>query len=648
MNNVASMTDVLCWARETGEAADAIRALELIPARLGMLDADLGTLPAELAWFERVVAGQGYALVSPRARDKEKTGRRADSRVRALLKRFVAATGGNEPSDPGSRAGYTALMALIETHEGRPGSGARWNIGRHRSLTLLRARARCGPQDLTREEIDRIARELSADKRKILARSVTFLNGLRGLTNEMPELRAFLPAAPLAGPVGSSRARRMDWALLPEPFRASFDAAADRCLAGEGDYAEALVARVEAGEDPEQVMSEADNHVKSGRREIGKPDLARRTYREAITWLVRAFEDAGGDLTMLHDLRDVCTRNTITAAIHDQMSRSEAAHDLKDPLLSTTLKSRLTSLTTLARHGLEDKSIAAIVSLLRKIHYDDPLRKRKTQRGEGTLMEVDRIAAMLRHQPGLATIWSNAPARIAEASRRDLAAARSDAAVSREITALRGLAGAAGYALQMSRPMRTACLRHARITTCGDVPANLQRSGPGETDLTFRFAPWEIKTADPVTVEVTGKDAEILRDWMERGRPRLIELQGLDTASPYLFPGSALPSQDAGDPVALPRGCYAPSAFLELWRDASRVLGVAETPHRMRHVVALLILALRPGDYGFVATVLGNSAPVARKHYGRDDGQAAAREARAALLAAHPDLFQNFKRRHIR
>ena len=100
--------------------------------------------------------------------------------------------------------------------------------------------------------------------------------------------------------------------------------------------------------------------------------------------------------------------------------------------------------------------------------------------------------------------------------------------------------------------------------------------------------------------------------------------------------------------MALPRGCYAPSAFLELWRDASRVLGVAETPHRMRHVVALLILALRPGDYGFVATVLGNSAPVARKHYGRDDGQAAAREARAALLAAHPDLFQNFKRRHMR
>ena len=99
------MTDVLGWARETGEAADAIRALELIPARLGMLDADLGTLPAELDWFERVVAGQGYALVSPRARDKEKTGRRADSRVRALLKRVVAATGGGGGAGGGGRGG---------------------------------------------------------------------------------------------------------------------------------------------------------------------------------------------------------------------------------------------------------------------------------------------------------------------------------------------------------------------------------------------------------------------------------------------------------------------------------------------------------------------------------------------------------------
>jgi integrase len=171
------------------------------------------------------------------------------------------------------------------------------------------------------------------------------------------------------------------------------------------------------------------------------------------------------------------------------------------------------------------------------------------------------------------------------------------------------------------------------------------RTAPGEKLFTFRFAPWEIKNDRWVTVEVVGDDAEILREWIETWRSRMIELQKLDKDNVYLFPGAAQPKLEEGDPVVLPRGSYSPSAFLELWRDSSNVLGVHETPHRIRHVVALLILALRPGDYAFVSTVLGNTPAVAEKHYGRDDGQAAAREARAAMLAAHPDLFNQLTRR---
>ena len=163
--------------------------------------------------------------------------------------------------------------------------------------------------------------------------------------------------------------------------------------------------------------------------------------------------------------------------------------------------------------------------------------------------------------------------------------------------------------------------------------------------LTFRFAPWEIKNVAWINVDVVGTDADILRAWLDRWRPRLIELKGLDPDNPYLFPGDALPTQDEGDPVTLPRGAYAPSTFLELWRDASDVLGVHETPHRMRHVVALLCLAIRPGDHAFTSSVLGILESTASKHYGRDDGQAAAREARAAILAQHPELFTTLTRR---
>ena len=96
----------------------------------------------------------------------------------------------------------------------------------------------------------------------------------------------------------------------------------------------------------------------------------------------------------------------------------------------------------------------------------------------------------------------------------------------------------------------------------------------------------------------------------------------------------------------LPTGCYSTSAFLELWEDASAVLGVHETPHRMRHVVALLILLNKPGNYALVASVLGNTEKTSKRHYGRDDGQDAAREIRAALLKQHPTFFSQLKRRH--
>tara|TARA_B100002049_G_scaffold126596_1_gene93632 strand:+ start:3087 stop:5060 length:1974 start_codon:yes stop_codon:yes gene_type:complete len=640
-----NLKDVEDWGEANGESADTMRALKRVPARLGMLDADLASLSADPVLFDRDIAGLGYALVS-RAKDMEKNGRREDSRVRSLLKRFQAAHLGIVPQNQVVRARYDALMGLIEANEGEPGSGKRWNIGRHRSLCALRARATVAPENLTQKEIDRIGREMSAEKRKGLRKTVAFLNGLFRLTNEIPELREFLPPVKLEPPAGSSWARRMDWSDLPAAFRASFDAAADACVAGEEDLAEQMLARIEAGEDPETVMAEADELGASEASRVGKPTAAREQYRLAVTWLVRVWEDQGGDVGTLDDIRDLFQRPTIEAAIKDQIARSQSAADLRDPLASTTLKTRLTSLRTLAKRGLEDLKAVAIIKLLQAQHYDVPRKKlAKTGDEAAILMEVDRIFANLRQRPDLANIWSNAPRRIADAAREKIERARLKKNRGQELTALRMFAGAAAYAVQMSRPMRPECLRHGRIASCGDAHSNLVRTAPGEKLFTFRFAPWEIKNDRWVTVEVVGDDAEILREWIETWRPRMIELQQLDKDNVYLFPGAAQPKLEEGDPVVLPRGSYSPSAFLELWRDSSKVLGVHETPHRIRHVVALLILALRPGDYAFVSTVLGNTPKVAEKHYGRDDGQAAAREARAAMLAAHPDLFNQLTKR---
>ncbi len=169
MSKAPSLLNVRNWAVQANESVDAIRSLERIPARLGMLDADLASLSASLPEFERLVAGKGYAVVS-RARNVHANGRRMDARIRALLRRYWASQDGHETIPQHVRDRWTDLMNLIKEHEGLPGSGSRWNIGRHRSFCGLRARAFASPEGMSQDEVDRIGREMSADKRKACAK----------------------------------------------------------------------------------------------------------------------------------------------------------------------------------------------------------------------------------------------------------------------------------------------------------------------------------------------------------------------------------------------------------------------------------------------------------------------------------------------
>lgn len=645
MTQTMNLADVHHWAIATSESRDAIRALEKVPARLGLIDTDLGSVPADLVTYDRDIAGRGYGLVG-NPKDVEGHGRRMDSRVRTLLKRYWTATNGYQATNGAVRVRWNGLIDVIAANEGVRGSGKQWNIGRHRTLFGLRARSTQAPEDLVQDEIDRIGLEMPATKRDGLRKAVGLMNSLPLLVDEIPELREFLPERRLIPPAGSGRARNVEWWALPEAFRQSFETAAAECVIQGDDLAERLLARIEAGEDPEDIMVEADELASSENDGVDKPEGAVKGYRQGVTWLVRSWEDAGGDVSCLTDVRELFNRQTIEVAILDQIARSQAAPDLKDPYVSTTLKARLTALTTLARRGLKDAQAVVTIRLLRIKHYDAPRKKIvKTENGEGILMDVDRIAAKLRQKPALSSTYTNAPRRIADAARREIENARRLGSVSRELTALRVFAGAVVYVLQFSRPMRTSCPRHARIASDGEAHANLIRTSPDENIFTFKFAPWEIKNKRWVTVDVVGEDAAIVREWLEVWRPRLIELKNLSPRNVFLFPGEAMPVQDRNDPVTLPRGCYSPSAFLDVWRDASAVVGVEETPHRMRHVVGLLILALRPGDYAFVSVILGIKQTTAEKHYGRDEGQAAAREARAAMLAAHPEMFTKLRTR---
>jgi hypothetical protein len=56
------------------------------------------------------------------------------------------------------------------------------------------------------------------------------------------------------------------------------------------------------------------------------------------------------------------------------------------------------------------------------------------------------------------------------------------------------------------------------------------------------------------------------------------------------------------------------------------------------------MLAVRPGDFANVSSVLANTEKVARRHYGKDSGEAAAVAVRESLIAHHPDIFARMKR----
>jgi hypothetical protein len=400
-------------------------------------------------------------------------------------------------------------------------------------------------------------------------------------------------------------------------------------------------ARIAAGEDPGQVFADLEEQGRSERRVPENHVAALSGYRGAVTWLVRAAEDRGTNVGSLRSLREVMTYPVIKAATDDQVARSHAASDLKDPVASDTLKGRLTSLRTLARYGLRDDALVRLIDGQTRLSVTLPRSKVRAADLDAEQMDADVIAALLRGHPHLAVTLVNAPERLATAADGLLARAASRRA---EDEALRLYGAAAAWALQMSRPLRTSNLRNVRLRALPEVPSNLTWLDKRRTSARLHFRAGEVKNATAVAARIVGPDATILGRWVEEVRPRLMTLRSLDEDNVYLFPGEALPDELPG--LVLPRGALAPSSFNGLWHLGGERLGVRFGAHRARHAVATLILAMRPGDYSLVASVLGDWEGTVRRHYGRDSGEAASAQVREELLRQHPDLMRAARRRY--
>jgi len=361
---------------------------------------------------------------------------------------------------------------------------------------------------------------------------------------------------------------------------------------------------------------------------------ARVAYQQAITWLARPQKNADGNFAHLSTLSDLMTRDAIEQAITDQIDRSQRSLLLKDPNKSQTLGGRVTNLTTLAKHGLRDLEIVAHLNILKVVHHEFIVTPKEMTE------EADHTCRMLRDRPHLAASFVHAPTTIAARASELRERAVLDRDEAAEDRALRMFAAAVVHGLQLSRPLRTSNVIALRYKSSVESEGNITWIKK-KMHAEMRFKKGEIKNDEAITMHVMGDDAKLLWDWLTIYRPRFLELRGLPD-SPYVFPGAAKPRLLKRG-VVLPIGAMAPSTFAEMWALGHGIVDLGINPHTCRHAVATLILAIEPGNFSKVASVLGDTEDTVRRHYGKDSGEAAAVSVRAALLAHHPEVFKIMK-----
>ncbi|WP_241483539.1 site-specific integrase [Leisingera sp. ANG-DT] len=626
-----TFTDFLNWAKETSEHRDTVYEIEKVAARLDLTKEELDLIPADLAYFEKVIAPSAYGAVS-RSKDLDKARKRGNSRVRSALGRFLVARG-HQSTNAAVRASYDQAIKFIIKNEGFVDRGALFTTRAHKPFLLVRARARLALSDLDQEEFNRLWLDATPDSRKSLRKFAQRTAELRRGHNLWPELADLLPLQDFVVPESSDRARRVEWQSLPAPFRANAEEVFRQTLRQATDLKKWAKEQLDLGRSAVEIDAEVAARAGKKKRPPKNIDTALAGYRQATTWLLRESYSSESGYAGLTTLRDLFTTDALEAACEAQIARSTAALTLKDADESSTLWSRFTNLTTIARHGLRDPEVLALIGLVRMFFAEYVLAP------DEMTADAEAICDRLRKSPQLAAAFVHAPSRLSVISTKELEAASSDTARER---ALRLSACAAAYAVQVSRALRPANLFMTRRTATPGCPRNLTWIVDKE-HAEIRFSGGEVKNGQTVIVNVHGEDAHILWDWDQIHRPELMKIRGIES-SPYLFPGSAAPRLRKGA-LNLPKGCMSVASIMELWDLGDRQLGLGLTPHQCRHALATLMLAVKPGDFANVASVLANTEQVARRHYGKDSGEAAAVAVREALLAQHPDIFARMKRR---
>ena len=377
------------------------------------------------------------------------------------------------------------------------------------------------------DEVDRLVAEMGPAGRGSLTSAVATMGDLAARRNEFG-LAGVVPEVPLTVRPAEVRSPRVYWDRLPAAFRASAEAVIDRAARPTEVSEDDLLARLDAGEDAEALMAEADAIAQAA--SLGSRNVAEFVVnaKGVLAWLVRAREaHCGQGRGTLTSPSDLLGDAVLRPAIDDHLAAA-AAGQVKRVGHASTLSGRLTLLGRLAARGLEDPKLAARIALLAKVKV--AVQAERDRQAGDEIMVADEIAARMRAAPGMGVAYVNAPARLSTIAEARIEAARKGGSTTRLLGAYKLHRGAAMAAILMSRPVRGHHLHEALIRPTGHLAGNLERLPGGALRLSWRST--GSKNSHAYAVTLRGDDADILREWLDVHRAAHMKAAGIK-ASPW-------------------------------------------------------------------------------------------------------------------
>jgi hypothetical protein len=538
------------------------------------------------------------------------------ARVSAIIRR-AQSFGSPAPALPaGVEAEWDALADYVDDAQKTFGPDGKLILPNMSDVSIANLRARVGqvaPSAITTDVVRAALIAAPAGKRDSLRRSVRFFNRMIANRDLHAHIGHLLPPAPI-GALPVLRDAALDWHTFGPGFLASRDAGIEAAVRpqskrrGRDRFGGRLGAPALRG---------APAGAGQRRRPIRNPEAARTSHHAALSWLARHAYPDPASRARLCNLGDLVTEENIERALRAYIERAEKSDILAAADETSSMTTWLSNLATLARRGLADEDLGWAIDELKFEEGVETFAARE--------MSASRAAfvRLIDYDPSVARTIVLGPQTLYAEAMRGMAQWKTLGTNAR-IEVLHLLAAAAMWAIQIGRPLRT---RNLNELTCDGPMPQINAPRSEEADPFLFITRSKVKNRRDIEGRIHPGYWKIVNAWIKEGRPRFIDIhkgRGF-VDNDFLFPGE--------------KGPLSRQALNKFWNRSVNLLGIPGlTPHMMRHVVATLHLAIRPGDYAVVAAMLCDKISTVEKFYARGEGRAASDLFMKALAEVHPEV----------